>query len=66
MPAAGFARRLIVAGLLSLGARRAPQRITLIVIHRHEVPTDEDHAWLQASRSALDHAAIAALLGTVP
>ena len=43
-------------------ALRAPGRITLIVIPRYSVSTDEDHAWLVAAQSALDHAAIAALL----
>ena len=44
-------------------ARRDPARVSLLVIPRYSVATDEDHAWIVASRAALDHAALAALLG---
>lgn len=45
-------------------ARRAPDRISLLVIPRYSVATDEDHAWLVASWAALDYAAIARQLGS--
>lgn len=44
-------------------AKRDPGRVTLLVIPQYSVATDEDHAWQVASRAALDHAALASLLG---
>jgi hypothetical protein len=43
-------------------AQRDPSRIRLLVIPQNSVATDEDHAWQVASRSALDYAALGALL----
>ncbi|MET0660664.1 MAG: hypothetical protein ABW110_21165 [Steroidobacteraceae bacterium] len=43
-------------------AQRDPSRIQLLVIPQYSVATDEDHQWQVASRTALDYAALAALL----
>ena len=43
-------------------AQRDPNRIRLLVIPQNSVATDEDHTWQEASRKALDYAAIGALL----
>jgi hypothetical protein len=43
-------------------AQRDPGRIKLLVIPQNSVATDEDHQWQVASRTALDYAALAALL----
>jgi hypothetical protein len=43
-------------------AQRDPVKIKLLVVPQHSVATDEDHQWQVASCTALDYAALAALL----